>query len=714
MTNTWPGWQNVGLIGEGSFGKVYKIQREEFGQVYEAALKVITIPASKADLRTAFDEGMDEESVTDYFRSFVEDIVAEFALMSKLKGNSNIVSYEDHMVVQHEGEIGWDILIRMELLTPLTEYEARHPLSEEDVIRLGIDLAHALELCRKRGIIHRDIKPENIFVSKDRDFKLGDFGVARIAEKTISAMSRKGTYNYMAPEVYKGEEYGYAADLYSLGLVLYRFLNDNRTPFLPPCPQPIQYADRERALNARISGQPIPPPAHGSRKLQEIVLKACAYRPKERFASGSELIAALTKLQLEAGAQETGGQKTEIQRSGPQKTKAQGAGAQWAGAQEGRTENDGNRRAGTQEAGIPVSGMEADRRTAAEEMPTGDSKTVGVWEQESRRKAAKGDWEQGGKVSRKEISQGAGNFCGERVSQVDSGIEDPLEKTLSAFDKNSLEEGQQPGHGEKQGKRPRKGRSLKNWYKSSAVGAAILPVLYFLSELSFHIRIDGGASMEDKITDLVARLVNWVHQASLSGGSIHRFWLVGTLHGISLTWIFLLLVAAGAHFWKKMWRETAGKRAGIGLAYLAVTAVVLLFLKGSIRTIVEVEWDCYHIVLGMVSAFGLETWWHFKDGKKKDPAWIWRRAHAYLLIQTWILLSFYIGLIKTIVELETVNFYGIDWRQSLSLWEQIGKTMDVLAYYLSFLYTSPIFVLMLVSLVAARIVQHNCKKRNLL
>ncbi len=302
MTNTWPGWQNVSLIGEGSFGKVYKIQREEFGQVYEAALKVITIPASKADIRTAFDEGMDEESVTDYFRSFVEDIVAEFALMSKLKGNSNIVSYEDHMVVQHEGEIGWDILIRMELLTALPDYTAKHPLQEADIIRLGQDLARALELCRKEGIIHRDIKPENIFVSKNGDFKLGDFGVARVAEKTISAMSRKGTYNYMAPEVYKGQEYGYTADLYSLGLVLYRFLNDNRTPFLPPYPQRIQYSDKEQALNNRMAGKPIPVPVHGSKGLQEVVLKACAFQPGDRYASAEEMGRALSGLWMEAGA----------------------------------------------------------------------------------------------------------------------------------------------------------------------------------------------------------------------------------------------------------------------------------------------------------------------------------------------------------------------------------------------------------------------------
>ncbi len=296
MVNTWPGWQNAGLLGEGSFGKVYKIQREEFGQTYEAALKVITIPASQGDVRAAYEEGMDEESVTEYFRGFVEDIVAEFALMSKLKGNSNIVSYEDHMVVQHEGEVGWDILIRMELLMALPDYIVRHPLEEADVMRLGLDLALALQICRKRGIIHRDIKPENIFVSKDGDFKLGDFGVARIAEKTISVMSRKGTYNYMAPEVYKGQEYGYTADIYSLGLVLYRFLNDNRVPFLPPYPQKIQYSDREGALKERMSGRQVPPPAHGSRELAEIVLKCCAFRSQDRYQDAGQLETDLRRL----------------------------------------------------------------------------------------------------------------------------------------------------------------------------------------------------------------------------------------------------------------------------------------------------------------------------------------------------------------------------------------------------------------------------------
>ena len=109
-------WKIKELIGEGSFGKVFRIEREDFGRTYKAALKAITIPKNENDIRNVMSEGMDEESASTYFREFVEEMTEEFAIMDKLKGNTNIVSYEDHEVIPHEGKIGWDILIRMEII----------------------------------------------------------------------------------------------------------------------------------------------------------------------------------------------------------------------------------------------------------------------------------------------------------------------------------------------------------------------------------------------------------------------------------------------------------------------------------------------------------------------------------------------------------------------------------------------------------------------
>ncbi|MFQ8837631.1 MAG: hypothetical protein ACLR8L_07075 [Oscillospiraceae bacterium] len=91
----------------------------------------------------------------------------------------------------------------------------------------------------------------------------------------------------MAPEVYAGEEYGFSVDTYSLGLVLYRMLNKNRGPFLPQPPEAITFSSREQALARRMSGEPLPRPFYGEGRLGEIVLKACAFDPKDRYSSPS-------------------------------------------------------------------------------------------------------------------------------------------------------------------------------------------------------------------------------------------------------------------------------------------------------------------------------------------------------------------------------------------------------------------------------------------
>ena len=282
-------WKICRKLGQGSYGAVYEIQQEDFGNVYKAALKVITVPQSEMEIQSVLAEGMTLPQAEKYFYSVVEDIVRESAIMSRLKGTGNIVSYEDHTVIRHSDGIGWDILIRMELLHPLLLYVYQHPMARRDIIKLGIDICKALELCQRYNIIHRDIKPENIFISDNGDYKLGDFGIARTIERTTSGLSKKGTYSYMAPEVYAGREYGFSVDTYSLGLVLYRMLNKNRGPFLPQPPEAITFSSREQALVRRISGEPLPCPFYGEGRLGEIVLKACAFDPKERYSSPQQL-----------------------------------------------------------------------------------------------------------------------------------------------------------------------------------------------------------------------------------------------------------------------------------------------------------------------------------------------------------------------------------------------------------------------------------------
>ena len=296
-------WRIKRFIGAGSYGRVFEIERrDEFDTVYTGALKAVTIPSSQGELDEILADGMDMNGASTYFRDYVKELNREIALMSKLKGHSNIVSYEDHKMFPHEDGVGWDILIRMELLTPITSYlKQNHTFTRREVIQLGMDLCKALEICQRYNIIHRDIKPANIFISETEDFKLGDFGVARIASASTGASTRAGTVNYMAPEVFRGEKYTSNVDIYSLGLVMYQLLNANRMPLYPPYPQPITPSSRERAQAQRLSGAALPPPANAEGRLAEIVLKACAPDPAQRYDSPTVMRQALEAIRYTEG-----------------------------------------------------------------------------------------------------------------------------------------------------------------------------------------------------------------------------------------------------------------------------------------------------------------------------------------------------------------------------------------------------------------------------
>ena len=296
--SVWPEWKLVEKIGEGSFGKVYKAKRTERGRSFYSAIKIISIPGSKGELDSVRSEMNNEQSTREYFRNLVEDCVKEIYTMEHFCGNSHVVSFEDFKVVEYLDEIGWDISIRMEYLTSFMDYCTGKELTEKEVIKLGCDLAMALIYCRKLNIIHRDVKPENIFVSRFGDFKLGDFGIAREQAHTMSNMSKKGTYSYMAPEIYKGEKYDSSIDIYSLGIVLYKLMNQNRLPFLSLDKQLITYRDKETALARRMAGEKMPVPVNASAAFSHIILKACAYEPGKRYRKPEDMLRDLEKLRL--------------------------------------------------------------------------------------------------------------------------------------------------------------------------------------------------------------------------------------------------------------------------------------------------------------------------------------------------------------------------------------------------------------------------------
>ena len=302
LNQVWPDWQIERLIGRGAYGYVYLATRKVGDQVEPAAIKIIPVPQDTAEADALSSEGMSPAEIEAYYEKVMQSFSGEIQMMVALKGAPHIVSVEDHRIVKHENEFRWDILIRMELLTPFVTYAKSNPLGEQEVIRLGIQLCTALDVCHRQNIIHRDIKPQNIFVDRFGAFKLGDFGIARKMEGMTGGLSQKGTYGYIAPEVSHSLRYDMRADIYSLGLVIYQLMNGGRLPFLDTAEQAKNPRIRTEAQRKRLAGAPLPTPSDASPGFGSVIMKACRYDPEERYRSAAEMKADLQRLLIGSSA----------------------------------------------------------------------------------------------------------------------------------------------------------------------------------------------------------------------------------------------------------------------------------------------------------------------------------------------------------------------------------------------------------------------------
>ena len=309
----WPEWHVIRPLGHGSFGDVFECEKTDSMRpgmfqatesdeektksggvaVKHSAVKVILIPRSGDQIDQLREDGIAKEDAPAFFEQIAKDCVREIQTMESLKSAPNVVYIEDFRISPKPDDAGWVILIRMELLQSLSDYQRTHPMYEKDVLRLGIDICRALATCQKKSIIHRDIKPGNIMVNDDGDFKLADFGIARELDKSELNMSKKGTDTYMAPEMHTAAVYDARVDLYALGIVLFQQLNNNRVPFLDPFQKTITPTEKHDAVMRRIAGEAFPPPVYGSPATRAAIMRACAYRPEDRFFSAEEMMNAL-------------------------------------------------------------------------------------------------------------------------------------------------------------------------------------------------------------------------------------------------------------------------------------------------------------------------------------------------------------------------------------------------------------------------------------
>lgn len=268
----WENWTYTGnFLGEGAMSSVFEIESTAMGLREVAALKIITV---KKDMNGEV--------------KIPKTALNEIKILRALSGCPNIINYHDstqRKIYDEEKNLeSIDLLIKMEELESLSE---GNKLDEKEVIKLAKDMCTALCYASKHGVIHRDIKPQNIFVDSDGVYKLGDFGIAKIVSEFSHHYTMNiGTMAYTAPEICNGKAttYDIASDIYSLGLVLYVFLNNGYLPFVNGT------TSVNDAIAKRFSGAPFPSPLNGSKALKRIVMRACNEDTSKRYKKPEEML----------------------------------------------------------------------------------------------------------------------------------------------------------------------------------------------------------------------------------------------------------------------------------------------------------------------------------------------------------------------------------------------------------------------------------------
>ncbi|HVL91341.1 MAG TPA: Stk1 family PASTA domain-containing Ser/Thr kinase [Actinomycetota bacterium] len=158
--------------------------------------------------------------------------------------------------------------------------------------RLIEQVCRALDAARREGIVHRDIKPENILVTAEGQAKVADFGVARALAESRATQAGVviGTASYLAPEQVEGKAGDHRSDIYSLGTVLYEMMT-GEAPFRGDNPVVVAYRRVAEDVPALRSIRRDAPAA-----LEQVVARATARNPDDRFQTSAEMAAALAPL----------------------------------------------------------------------------------------------------------------------------------------------------------------------------------------------------------------------------------------------------------------------------------------------------------------------------------------------------------------------------------------------------------------------------------
>jgi len=223
-----------------------------------------------------------------YYSQVAGSYRRELEVFKELAELESVDCYPTWHIQPKDEAIGFDIQMLCAYRQTLTEHFSVSPMTQKRAVKLGLDICRSLTDLRGAGYVHCNVKPNNIYLDPQGRFILGGLGIFRTDQLKFAAVPERMLGKYAAPELFNVMQTPNATvDIYSLGLILYNVYNGGHNPFED------EQTSANSASEKRISGIQLPAPIFADYEMADIILKACAYDPADRYQSPEELFDAL-------------------------------------------------------------------------------------------------------------------------------------------------------------------------------------------------------------------------------------------------------------------------------------------------------------------------------------------------------------------------------------------------------------------------------------
>lgn len=255
-------------------------------------VKVISVPASENQLNALLLTGAftDQESALSYFKELAEGHVGEAEILRDLSRLEGFVPYENWQMVSMDDGTGYDVYLISRYHKTLEHHFRRSFMTHLGAINLGLDMCAALAVARRSGYLYVDLKPSNIVLSADNEYRISDIGFLSLDSLKYASLPEIYRSQYTAPEISDAfASINTTVDVYAAGLIMYQAYNDGKLP----------------SMENLEDMQAFPPPAYADYEMSDIILKACALRPEDRWQDPVEMGQALVSYMQRNGANDT-------------------------------------------------------------------------------------------------------------------------------------------------------------------------------------------------------------------------------------------------------------------------------------------------------------------------------------------------------------------------------------------------------------------------